>query len=48
MPEDALVEMTHEQCYNYSNWNGPVRVPSCLQYASKLSSLVTEHIKQPL
>lgn len=45
IPEDALVELTHEQCYNYANWTGPVKVPSCLQYVTKLSSLMTEHIK---
>lgn len=40
IPEDALIELTHEQCYNYANWPGPVRVPSCLQYVSKLSGLM--------
>lgn len=48
IPEDALVELTHEQCYNYANWAGPVRVPSCVQYATKLAGLMTEHIREPL
>lgn len=39
MPQEALINFTFEQCFNYYNWEGAVRVPACLQCADKLSKL---------
>ncbi len=36
---------TYEQCFNYYNWEGAVRVPSALQYANKLAKLCSEHLR---
>ena len=46
IPEEALAQFTLEQCYNYPNWLGGIRVPGCLQGSNKLSKLVGEHIHQ--
>ena len=46
MPVQALAEFTFEQCFNYFNWQGAVRVPGCMQAADKLSKLIGEHVKQ--
>lgn len=45
MPQEALISFTFEQCFNYYNWEGAVRVPACLQCADKLSKLVSMSIK---
>lgn len=37
---EDIVEFTYEQCFNYYNWTGAVRVPACLQCAGKLSKYV--------
>lgn len=44
LPQDALTQFTNEQCYNYYNWAGAVKVPACLQSASKLAKIVGESI----
>lgn len=45
VPQEAIAQLTYEQCYNYFNWFGSVRVPGCLQGADKLSRLVGEHMR---
>lgn len=44
VPQEALISFTFEQCFNYYNWEGAVRVPACLQCADKLSKLVGQYI----
>ena len=39
IPQEDLVRFTYEQCYNYYNWQGSVKVPAWLQCANKLSKL---------
>ena len=39
LPEDILTKLTYYQCFNYYNWTGAIRVPACVQYASKLANL---------
>lgn len=46
MPHEALINFTFEQCFNYYNWEGAVRVPACLQCADKLSKLGSQYIKE--
>lgn len=46
IPQQDLIRFTYEQCYNYYNWQGSVKVPSCLQAANKLSKLAGESIQQ--
>jgi aubergine-like protein len=46
LSEDAFWSITYEQCFNYMNWQGAVRVPGCLMYANKLSKLIGEHIRE--
>lgn len=44
--DEAIAQFTLEQCYNYANWIGAIKVPGCLQSADKLAKLVGEHIHQ--
>lgn len=44
LPLRALAQFTYEQCFNYYNWQGAVRIPGVMQCANKLSTLVGEHI----
>jgi aubergine-like protein len=44
MSQEALMAFTYEQCFNYYNWEGAIRVPACLQYANKLAKLAGEGI----
>lgn len=46
--QEELIQFTYEQCYNYYNWQGSVKVPACLQCANKLSKLAGESIQKPL
>jgi len=46
LSEDAFYFITNEQCYNYYNWQGAVRVPAPLMYADKLATLVGDHLKE--
>lgn len=48
IPQEDLIQFTYEQCYNYYNWQGSVKVPACLQCANKLSKLAGESIQKPL
>jgi len=48
IPQEAIAEFTFEQCFNYYNWQGAVRVPACLQCADKLSKLLSLHIQQDI
>lgn len=47
-PEDQarklIPKLTYQLCYMYFNWAGSIRVPAPLQYASKLTRMVTEHV----
>ena len=45
MSEQALITLTYEQCYNYYNWRGAIRIPASLMYANKLATMVGEHLK---
>ncbi|CAK67978.1 unnamed protein product (macronuclear) [Paramecium tetraurelia] len=38
--EELFWQFTYYQCFNYQNWTGAVRVPSCVQYAHKLAYLI--------
>lgn len=42
IPQEDLIQFTYEQCYNYYNWQGSVKVPATLQCANKLSKLAGE------
>jgi hypothetical protein len=42
--EGVLQELIYCQSFNYMNWSGSVRVPSVLQYATKLSGFVADYI----
>lgn len=46
LTEEDIITFTFEQCFNYFNWTGAVRVPGCLQNADKLSKLISEHIQR--
>ena len=46
VPLEAIALLTYEQCYNYYNWTGAVRLPATLQYTRKLSKLAGEHIQK--
>ena len=36
LPIEDLEEITYKLCYYYWNWNGSIKIPSCLKYAEKL------------
>ena len=40
MEMSELTNLTYSLTWNYSNWMGPVKVPSPVQYASKLCKLI--------
>ena len=42
--EDAIAQITLEQCYNYPNFSGAIKIPACLFSAARLSKLVGENI----
>ena len=44
MEEGVLQELMYNQSFNYMNWSGSIRVPSVLQYASKLCEFISEHV----
>jgi aubergine-like protein len=46
LSEAALAQFTYEQCHNYYNWNGSIRIPAVLQCAGKLSKLVGEKVRE--
>ena len=37
---DKLINIAYKFTHGYSNWNGPVKVPACVQYAHKQASLI--------
>ena len=41
--EEDIINFTFEQCFNYFNWSGAVKVPGFLQYANKLSKMASEN-----
>jgi hypothetical protein len=41
-----LQTLTYELCWSYTNWMGPIKVPSPLQYATKLSALKAITVSQ--
>ena len=48
MSEAGLQSLLYSQCFNYANWTGSIRFPSCLQYSKKLSQFVSEQIDESL
>jgi aubergine-like protein len=46
VPQESLAQFTYEQCFNYPNWQGAVKVPAVLQCANKLAKLVGESIQR--
>lgn len=45
IPQESLAQFTYEQCFNYYNWTGAVKVPAALQCANKVAKLVGESIQ---
>ena len=45
IPEEELIHFTYEQCYNYYNWWGSVKVPGVMQYAKKLATQAREGLE---
>ena len=48
MEEGMLQELIYSQCFNYANWTGSVRVPGALQYAKKLSMLISQYVNETI
>ena len=44
IPQEELAQFIFEQCFNYFNWTGTVKVPAVLQYANKLARHIGETI----
>ena len=45
---EYIPHLTLGLCYNYANWQGPIRVPAPLKNAEKLSKLVSKYLKAEL
>jgi len=45
MSQESLSQFTYEQCFNYYNWTGAVKIPAALQCANKVAKLVGESIQ---
>lgn len=43
---DQLQRLTYKLCHLYFNWSGTVRVPAPVQYANKLSGLVSQSLRE--
>jgi len=37
---DAVYQLTYDQCFNYYNWSGSIKVPAPVQYANRLAYLM--------
>jgi len=46
--ERPLLDLTYGLCFEYANWQGPVRVPAPLKLAEKLSKMTAKVIVQSL
>ena len=46
--ERQILELTYGLCFIYPNWQGPVRVPSPLKLAEKLSKMTAKITQQQL
>lgn len=44
LTQDVIWQLTYNQCFNYFNWNGSVKVPAPLQYADKLAYLIGHYV----
>lgn len=44
LPLNALAQLTYEQCFNYDNWPGAIKIPAVLKCGDKMSTMVGEHI----
>jgi len=42
---EMIVKLTYDMCFNYPNWNGPIRVPGPLKLAEKLSKMTAKYTK---
>jgi aubergine len=42
MEEGILQELIFDQCFNYFNWTGSIKVPAILQYATKAVKFCSE------
>jgi aubergine-like protein len=46
MSQEELIQLTYDQCFNYYNWGGAVKVPGALQCANKVAKLASQHIRR--
>jgi aubergine-like protein len=46
LEEGVIEELIYNQCFNYMNWTGSIKVPSMLQYAKKLGSFIGQYINR--
>lgn len=42
---EAIIEFTYEQCYNYYNWKGSIKFPACLENADRLAKMTSKTLK---
>jgi len=42
---EMVVKLTYDLCYNYPNWNGPIRVPGPLKLAEKLAKMTAKYTR---
>jgi hypothetical protein len=45
---EFLPKFTFDLCYQYPNWQGPVRIPGVLKLAEKLSKMTAKYTKKSL
>ena len=48
MQEGLLQELIYNQCFNYVNWTGSIKVPGILQYAKKCAKFNAEVLEEQL
>jgi aubergine-like protein len=46
MEEGKLQELLYNQCYNYVNWTGSIKIPAPVQYAKKLCSFASQYVNE--
>ena len=43
--DDIIPKLTFDLCYNYPNFNGPIKIPNVILAAEKLTKIVNEYQK---
>lgn len=46
LEEGMIQEIVYDQCFNYCNWTGSIKIPSPIQYAKKLCEFLSTNLNE--